>query len=178
MISSATVDRQGDGVPQVRLLDARVDELDADALRDWARQLTAASGAPYAARSYRYPYALVGWHREPIGADIERIGPCDAAFADLICTPAERSDPAGLTDRNAYLTSLWSAKEALAKALGDALGYEPSRLESPARWPRGRAGPWRTAQLAVPPGHVAWLCWRSSDLRRANAGSQSATAAR
>jgi len=40
-----------------------------------------------------------------------------------------------------YLTSLWAAKEALAKALGDALCYEPSRLGSPQHWPRGRPGP-------------------------------------
>lgn len=69
-----------------------------------------------------------------------------------------------------YLTSLWAAKEALAKALGDALCYEPSRLGSPQHWPRGQAGPWRAKQLPAPSGHVAWLCWWSSSRPRTGAG--------
>jgi hypothetical protein len=149
-------------VPWVSLLDAGAAGLDADALRRWARRLAAASGALYTSRSYSYPYALVAWHNQPVGTDIERIGPCDDAFAELICTPAERSVPAvcpGGPDR--YLTSLWSGKEALAKALGDALAYEPSRLASPAGWPHERAGIWRAEELRAPPGHVAWLCWRA-----------------
>ena len=148
------------GGPEVRLLDARVDDLDASALRDRARVLTADSGAKHVTRSYCYPYALVAWHSEPVGIDIERVGRCDAAFADLICTTAERSDPACVDDPDAYLTSLWSAKEALSKALGDARRYEPSRLESPARWPQQRAGQLQATRLYVGPGHVAWVCWR------------------
>ncbi len=154
--------RQDDlGTPGVTLLDARAAGLDAPALRHWARHVAAASGAPYTTRSYRYPYALVAWHSRPVGVDIERVEPCDTPLADLICTPEERVGAAGATDPDGYVTSLWSAKEALAKALGDALAYEPSRLSSPAHWPGGRAGPWRAGQPAAPPGHVAWLCWRS-----------------
>jgi hypothetical protein len=153
---------EGNGVPQVALLDASEAGLDADALRRWARRVAAASGAPYTSRSYRYPYALVAWHNQPVGTDIERIGPCDEAFAELICTPVERPTTPGPFGRDIYLTSLWSGKEALAKALGDAVAYEPSRLASPALWPRGRAGTWRAEELRAPPGHVAWLCWRSS----------------
>jgi phosphopantetheinyl transferase len=63
-------------------------------------------------------------------------------------------------DPDAYVSSLWSSKEALAKALGDPLHYDPRRLESPMSWPGGRAGPWRAARLATPDGHTAWLCWR------------------
>jgi phosphopantetheinyl transferase (holo-ACP synthase) len=148
--------------PQVRLLDARVGGLDAEGLHAWARGLTAPTGAPWVTRSYCYPYALVGWHDEPIGIDIEKIGPCDPAFADLICTPDERSDAMGSTDQDRYLTSLWSSKEALSKALGDPLRYEPSRLESPVRWRDRRSGPWRATQLIVAPDHVAWLCWRTT----------------
>jgi hypothetical protein len=73
-------------------------------------------------------------------------------------------------DPDNYLTSLWASKEALAKALGDAMLYEPSRLGSPQHWPRGQAGPWRAAELAAPAGHVAWLCWRSSVGRLRGAG--------
>ena len=148
------------------MLDARAAGLDAPALRHWARHVAAASGAPYTTRSYRYPYALVAWHSRPVGVDIERVEPCDTPLADLICTPEERVGAAGATDPDGYVTSLWSAKEALAKALGDALAYEPSRLSSPAHWPGGRAGPWRAGQPAAPPGHVAWLCWRSVSSRQ------------
>jgi 4'-phosphopantetheinyl transferase superfamily len=152
----------GSSKPQVRLLDARVPGLDAEGLRSWARGLTTPTGAPCVTRSYCYPFALVGWHDEPIGIDIEKISPCDGAFAELVCTPDERSDADLTTDRDRYLTSLWSSKEALSKALGDPLRYEPSRLESPARWRGRRSGPWRAAQLIVAPDHVAWLCWRST----------------
>ncbi len=96
-----------------------------------------------------------------MGTDIERIGPCDEAFAESICTPSERSGVPGPFDRDIYLISLWSGKEALAKALGDAMAYEPSQLGSPAGWPLGRAGAWRAEELSAPPGHVAWLCWRA-----------------
>lgn len=157
-----TYDLDGSTVPRVRLLDARVEGLDDRALHQWARALAESSGAPHVTRSYRYPYALVGWHLEPVGVDIERISHCDTAFADLICTPAERSDASSLTDLNSYLTSLWCAKEALAKTLGDALRYEPSRLESPANWPEQRAGSLRAARLSVAGDHVAWVCWRTS----------------
>ncbi len=161
--SETIIQLEGAGSPEVRLLDARTSGLDDRALREWAHALTAGSRAPYVSRSYRYPYALVGWHREPVGVDIERVSPCDTAFADLICTPAERSDATCATDSDSYLTSLWCAKEALAKTLGNALCYEPSRLESPARWPQQRAGPLRAARLSVAVDHVAWVCWRSSD---------------
>lgn len=149
------------GGPQVRLLDARGADLDEAGLREWARVLGGAQGAPHVTRSYRYPYALVAWHGAPVGVDVERIVPFDATFAASICTPAERRlDWASLPDRDARLASLWSGKEALAKALGDALAYDPRRLGAPLLWPGGRAGPWRAAQLAVPSGHVAWVCWR------------------
>lgn len=147
--------------PQVRLLDARPADLDVAQLRGWARAETAAHNAPYVARSYRYPYALIAWHEQPVGVDIERIEPCDTAFARSICTPAERADPAFPTYSDTYITSLWCSKEALAKALGDATEYDPLRLESPTRWPSGRAGPWLAAPLVVAEGHTAWLCWRT-----------------
>ena len=73
-----------------------------------------------------------------------------------------------------HLTSLWAATEALAKALGDALSHEPSRLGSPHHWPRGEAGPWRAQPLPAPRGHVAWLCWWSSNWRSASAGRAAA----
>jgi phosphopantetheinyl transferase len=55
---------------------------------------------------------------------------------------------------------MWCGKEALSKALGDALAYDPRRLGSPLSWPDGRSGAWCAAELPAPAGHVAWLCWR------------------
>jgi hypothetical protein len=160
--SEITVEIGVANAPSVRMLDARLADLDGPCLQEWARTLPACAGSPFVSRSYRYPYALVAWHNGPVGIDIERIGPCDSAFAELICTPAERADPAYLAEPDTYLTSLWSAKEALSKALGDARLYVPSRLDSPTRWHRLRSGPWRAARIPVSPGHVGWACWRSA----------------
>jgi hypothetical protein len=151
-----------DGAPEVVLLDARDEGLDEPGLRARARALTAERRKSHVARSYRYPYALVAWHSQPVGVDIERIEPCDAAFARLICTPAERADATASADQDVYLSSLWCSKEALSKALGDALRYDPSRLDSPMRWPELRSGPWSATPLKTVTGHAAWLCWRSA----------------
>jgi phosphopantetheinyl transferase len=112
-------------------------------------------------RSYSYPYAAVAWHDGPVGIDIERVEECDAEFAASICTPAERRAWAGAADVDGFFASVWCSKEALAKALGDALRYDPRRLETPIRWRHGTAGPWRARQLELAPRHVAWLCWRA-----------------
>lgn len=146
----------------MRLLDARQAGVDEEGLRGWARAVSADRDAPHVARSYRYPYALVAWHSAPVGVDIERVEPCDTAFADLICTPDERELARRARDPDAHLTALWSAKEALAKALGDALLYEPSRLESPLSWPDGCAPPWRARALRPARGHVGALVWRAA----------------
>lgn len=58
------------------------------------------------------------------------------------------------------ITSLWSSKEALAKALGDALDYDPRRLEGPGAWPEGRSGSWRARALEPAGEYVGWVCWR------------------
>jgi len=149
-------------VPIVVLLDARSAGADEAGLRAAARRVAREAGAPHVARAYRYPYALVAWHDRPVGVDLERVAPCEPAFAAGIRTPAERAAAAASSETDEDVTSLWSAKEALAKALGDARAYDPRRLESPRSWPGGRAGPWRASPLPAPAGHVAWLCWRSS----------------
>lgn len=144
--------------PQVRLIDAREAGVDARGLQVLARGAAAATGAPYTSRSYRFPFALIAAHEAPVGVDLERVEPFDADFLESICTPRER----GLVPAHARaLTSLWSSKEALAKALGDAVLYDPRRLDSPMFWPGGEAGPWRAVPLDVAPSHNGWLCWRS-----------------
>lgn len=149
-----------DEAPEVRLLDARAHGLDDAGLRAAARTLTDAAAARCVSRSYRYPRALVAWHHDAVGIDIERVEPLDATFAASISTPEERIDWLAFADPDARLASLWASKEALAKALGDALSYDPRRLDAPMGWPDGRAGCWRASAVPVADGHVAWLCWR------------------
>ncbi len=143
--------------PEVWLLDARAADLDQIALRRWARSQRQADAETSVTRSYAYPYALVAWHTGPVGVDIEAVRACDPDFLASIRTPAERGE---LGHDDAYAISLWSGKEALAKALGDAVRYDPRRLESPLGWPEGRCGAWRAIALPAPAEHVAWLCWR------------------
>jgi len=130
------------------------------ALRAHARSLSAAAGAPHCSRSYRAPLALVALHDAPVGVDIERVSYCDDAFAESIMTPAERS-MALPRARDRFLSSLWSSKEALSKALGDPLAHDPRRLEGPGAWPYGRSGPWRATPLELEGGYLAWICWRA-----------------
>lgn len=152
----------GGATPSLRLLDARAGGLDAGALRERARAVTTGWALPYSARSYRWPYALVAGHDAPVGVDIERLERVDRAFAESISTPEERAAlDAEIADDDvsAWAIASWSGKEALAKALGDAIDYDPRRLGSPMRWPGLRCGPWHAAALSAPPGHTAWLVW-------------------
>jgi phosphopantetheinyl transferase len=157
------LDINTDDGPRVALIDATIEGLDEDALRTRARDLGAAVGAGAVSRSYCYPYALVGWGAGSIGVDIERVVPCPEDFSRAIATPSEHAGRRWTTDRE--LISLWSSKEALSKALGDALDYDPRRLESPAGWPDGACGSWRTATLPAPDGYCAWVCWRAPGTR-------------
>jgi hypothetical protein len=150
------------GAPQVRLLDARAAGVGEPGLREWARD-TDEDGELHVTRAYRFPYALAAWHSEPVGVDIERIEHLELDFLESICTPAERRWLSGRPYPYALLAWLWCSKEALAKALGHALSYDPRRLDSPVFWPGGRSGPWRGVPVPVPPGHSGWMCWRSSD---------------
>lgn len=151
--------------PVVRLLDARATGVDAPGLRAWARTVGAGLGRSDVTRSYRFPYGLVAAHDGPVGVDLERLEPVGRAFAASIATPEERAaleaGEAGC-DVAAWAIALWAGKEALAKALGDAVAYDPRRLPSPVRWPDLRAGAWRAARIPVPEGFVAWLCWRAA----------------
>jgi hypothetical protein len=154
-----------DREPSLERLDATEHGLGEAGLRWLAREWPAARGAAHTSRSYSFPYALIGWHAGRIGVDIERIVPCDERFARSICTPAEAEAKPWTADQaDQEIISLWCGKEALAKALGDALRYDPRRLESPASWTGGVSGPWTARPVPAPAGYVAWACWRS--LRR------------
>ncbi|MDA0180031.1 4'-phosphopantetheinyl transferase superfamily protein [Solirubrobacter phytolaccae] len=115
-------------------------------LRERARALGGQS------RSYCEPYALVAFHDGPVGVDIERVVECDARFAASIVTPDET-----VPETDAEIISLWSAKEALAKALGDAVDYDPRRLRALSE---GVTGAWHAEPLPLPDGFTGWVCWR------------------
>lgn len=129
-------------------------------LRALARLRGGATGAAHISRSYRAPFALVAWHEHPLGVDIEQVTATDRSFAESICTPAELTRFEPLLDDDAFVSSLWCGKEALAKALGDAVAYDPRRLDSPHVWDGGTCGEWRAWEFIPCPGHVAWLVWR------------------
>ena len=149
--------------PGVVLLDARERKLDGPGLRAWARQAAAATGAIHLSRAYREPLALLAWHERRVGVDLERLEQLDRDFAESVVTPEERSVLGTRLDDPELVASLWCSKEALSKALGDAVAYDPRRLRSPLTWPGAAAGRWRARRLPdVPPGHVAWLCWEEA----------------
>ena len=106
-------------------------------------------------RSYRNQFGLVAANRSRVGVDIEVIDV--SVTADAVLTRDEVQIAAGPLEWCAW----WSAKEGLAKALGDARKYDPRRLESPALWQFGRQGRWRAEQLDVPTGHVGWVVWET-----------------
>ena len=107
-------------------------------------------------RSYRGCYGLVAMAPERVGVDIEVLDLSVAAEAVL--TRDERA----LEPRPEEVCRWWSAKEALAKALGDARNYDPRRLETPALWPSGHQGCWRAEGLGVAVGNVGWVVWETN----------------
>jgi hypothetical protein len=158
---AATV-AEGERAPRVVLVDASAQGMDEAELRAYMRALSERFGTPQCSRSYSAPLALLAWHDAAVGVDIERVQRCEETFAASIQTPAERAAGFVARDPDRHLTALWSSKEALSKALGDPLAYDPRRLEGPGAWPQGRSGPWRVAALDVGEGHVAWACWRAA----------------
>lgn len=151
--------------PVVTFIDAVARGLDQVRLRELARRFE----APYVSRSYRYPLAAVAaWHRD-VGVDLERVHDAlDLEFARSIATPRERAELEQAT--SADIASLWSAKEAVAKALGQPLARDPRRVEAPPLWRAGGAsrvrqrlgGPWWAQALDAPAGFVGWVVWRGA----------------
>lgn len=149
--------------PEVTLLDASALGLDEAGLRRLAR----AHEGVFVSRSYRFPYAAVATWDGDVGVDIERVdASLDLRFAQSIATPHERAGLEGVSA--ADIASLWSAKEAVAKALGQPLARDPRRVEAPPVWRAAPAlgevqplgGPWWARALQVPQGYVGWVVWR------------------
>jgi 4'-phosphopantetheinyl transferase len=86
-----------------------------------------------------------------VGVDVERLDRRSSAISRTL-TPAEAAAlDAGGGDRHVELLRVWCRKEALAKAIGGGLGWEPLRFDTTA------PGEFALTDVAVQPGHVAAL---------------------
>jgi 4'-phosphopantetheinyl transferase len=86
-----------------------------------------------------------------VGVDVERLDRRSSAIPRTL-TPAEAAALAAARgDKHAELLRVWCRKEALAKAIGGGLGWEPRRFDTTA------PGDYALTDVAVPPGHVAAL---------------------
>ncbi len=157
-------------LPRVWLVNSIGADIDMGTLRSHTRIISesvgatgSGAGAHCISRSYRHPFALIATHTDVLGVDIERVDPFDKDFAESICTPSEWSSDATRPRGAVELADVWSTKEALAKALGNALDYDPRRLVSLALAPNSRASTWQAARVSVPSGYVGWVIWRRSD---------------
>ncbi len=157
-------------LPRVWLVNTIGADIDMGTLRSQTRMISesvgvtgSGAGARCISRSYRHPFALIATHNDVLGVDIERVDPFDKDFAESICTPSEWSSDATRPRGAVELADVWSTKEALAKALGNALDYDPRRLVSLALAPNNRASAWQAARVSVPSGYVGWVIWRRSN---------------
>ncbi len=102
--------------------------------------------------SHSGEHALAAWTRAEgvsIGADIERIEPRAEVFVADYFTSGERAMVAQADDgqRDGLVTLIWSAKEAVLKALGIGLGVDTYKVEIMVTSPRDSDG-WQKFQAA------------------------------
>jgi 4'-phosphopantetheinyl transferase len=84
-----------------------------------------------------------------VGVDVERLDRRSAAVERTL-TPGEAAAlDAAAGDRHEQLLRVWCRKEALAKAIGGGLGWEPLRFDTTA------PGEFALADVGVPAGFVA-----------------------
>jgi 4'-phosphopantetheinyl transferase len=115
-------------------------------------------GAPLAVGlsiSHSDGWASAAVHRgtRPLGCDVERIEARSAAFLEDYLTPSERAFAVSGPEIEHPLraTLVWSAKEAVMKALGEGLRLAPASVEViPALHPVSEAG-WRSFSVSAPP---------------------------
>ncbi len=124
----------------------------------------APGGAPLAFRDGSWlPVALSISHSEGwasagvqpggdrLGCDLERIATRSNAFVGDYFTPREQAFVAAGPESGRRATLIWSAKEAVMKALGEGLRLSPVAVEvSPDLHLVSRAG-WRSFSVAAPP---------------------------
>jgi 4'-phosphopantetheinyl transferase len=88
----------------------------------------------------------------PLGCDLERIEPRSEAFISDYFTAREQAFVAEATDRDRDLraTLVWSAKEAVMKALGAGLRMPPAGVEVAPCLEPAPDGVWRTFRVSSP----------------------------
>ena len=97
----------------------------------------------HTSRSYSGRYVAEVFARSRCGIDLETLKPAETnwsidspLFEMAMLAPGEKQliKESVLCDHENLPTLIWASKEALAKALGDAKNYEPTRLLSPITW--------------------------------------------
>jgi 4'-phosphopantetheinyl transferase len=86
-----------------------------------------------------------------VGVDVERLDRRSSAVSRTLTAAEAAALAATGGDRHVELLRVWCRKEALAKAIGGGLGWEPRRFDTTA------PGAFTLTDLAVRPGHVAAL---------------------
>ena len=149
------------GAPDVVVFDALEARLDEPGLRDPGANVSSERRPAHTSRSYRYPYALVASHSEPVGVDIERIEAFHQAFLESILTPSERRAGSSGADPDRFVATLWSSRRhsldgarrrrplrpAMAR-LANVLAQRPLRSLA-GRVTTGASRPCRSALLAI-----------------------------
>lgn len=120
--------------------------------------------------SHAGPWLLCAVHDRPVGIDVEEerlLGPLPA---DQAMTPEELRHHAALApaEARAYFFRVWTLKESLLKALGTGLGVDPRQFRlawsdagvTACRGPRSMDA-WPLAELPMPAGVRASVCWRA-----------------
>jgi len=129
---------------------------------------------PHWSRSYSGDHAVIAGWRDRVGVDVEALDrPIEATwslhnelFRTTMMTAEERelTPPRGPETARHLALSLWCSKEALAKALGTPLEWEPTRLRGPALWPSREVGRWRATYLGADVLHFRALAWVVYDI--------------
>jgi 4'-phosphopantetheinyl transferase len=88
-----------------------------------------------------------------VGVDVERLDRRSSAVLRTLTASESAALAAAGDDRHVELLRVWCRKEALAKAIGGGLGWEPLRFDTTA------PGGFSLVDVAVRPGHVAALAW-------------------
>jgi 4'-phosphopantetheinyl transferase len=86
-----------------------------------------------------------------VGVDVERLDRRSSAVERTLTAGESAAVATADGDRHVELMRVWCRKEALAKAIGGGLGWEPLRFDTTA------PGPFSLSDVAVRPGHVAAL---------------------
>jgi phosphopantetheinyl transferase len=116
-----------------------------------ARTNNEATTFKHISRSYSGKYVVEVKSETRCGVDMEVLRPVELAwsidspfFEKAMLVPGEKELilQSAFSEHQFLSTLIWASKEALAKALGDARNYEPSKLLSPIAWDALKTTTW------------------------------------